>query len=249
MTLSMNVYLDLNLISVCIICQICVIKHTSHKKSLDKIASSSCKYSADQPQIEVDQPNNVSLSVQPRRSVSKPRITINTPYENPSSKPCIVCAQVKIKGDTKKYRMSECDRARTFLESAMFLQDEVHVYTRVCDLQDEYSVFGAELFYHSNCMRRYLRQYAFESCKMEIPCKFRKREAFAEIIKDIDVKVLSGETLVISDLSVKANGYIATSDSPFTNKEIRLRLINHYCLCPIFSEAKGSASTVFYMEG
>ncbi|KAH3709237.1 hypothetical protein DPMN_068699 [Dreissena polymorpha] len=84
---------------------------------------------------------------------------------------------------------------------------------------------------------------------MEIPCKSRKREAFAEIIKDIDVKVLSGETLVISDLRVKANGYIATSDSPFTNKEIRLRLINHYGLCLIFLESKGSASTVFYMEG
>ncbi|KAH3885248.1 hypothetical protein DPMN_009241 [Dreissena polymorpha] len=165
-------------------------KAYTHKKSLDKIASSSCKYSADQAQIEVDQPNNVSLSVQQLRFVSKPRITINTHDENPSTKPCIVCAQVKFKGDTKKYRISECDRARTFLESALFLQDEV--YTRVCDLQDEYSVFGAELFYHSNCMRRYLRQYESESCKMQILCKSRKREAFAEIIKDIDVKVFSG---------------------------------------------------------
>ncbi|KAH3882089.1 hypothetical protein DPMN_006020 [Dreissena polymorpha] len=98
-------------------------KAYTHKKSLDKIASSSCKYSANQAQIELDQPNNVSLSVQQRRSVSKPRITINTHDENPSTKPCIVCAQVKCKGDTKKYRISECDRARTFLESALFLQD------------------------------------------------------------------------------------------------------------------------------
>ncbi|KAK7081284.1 hypothetical protein SK128_000278, partial [Halocaridina rubra] len=49
-------------------------------------------------------------------------------------KKCAVCGFVKHKNSYEKYRISEANRARNFLEAAVSMQDDV--YTRTCDLQD-----------------------------------------------------------------------------------------------------------------
>lgn len=38
------------------------------------------------------------------------------------------------------------------------------MYTRTCDLQVFYSVFGADLYYHKNCIQSYLRKYNKVQC-------------------------------------------------------------------------------------
>ncbi len=66
---------------------------------------------------------------------------------------CIICNCQKKCGINKKYRISEDTRAGKFLEAVVHNQDGV--YTRVCDLQDEMSVFAADLYYHANCLTKY----------------------------------------------------------------------------------------------
>ena len=87
-----------------------------------------------------------------------------SPREPPSAaKPvwktvCVVCGRQKTKdGEYDKFRISESDRAELFLQATVYLQDDV--YTRTCDLQDVYAVFGADLYCHKNCIRSYLKKY------------------------------------------------------------------------------------------
>ena len=58
---------------------------------------------------------------------------------------------------TKKIKISETDRAKKFLEANIFIQDDV--YSSTCDLQDEHSVFGADLFRHKLCTKKYLAKF------------------------------------------------------------------------------------------
>ena len=60
-------------------------------------------------------------------------------------------------GIREKFCMCESPRAQKFLNVALHLQDEV--YTRVADLKDEQSVFGADLFYYKFCLKFYLQKY------------------------------------------------------------------------------------------
>ena len=70
---------------------------------------------------------------------------------------CIICDNKSHKGEYTKYRIAESDRAKAFLAATNYFQDTV--YTRTCDLQDENSVFGADLYYHSICMKKYLKRF------------------------------------------------------------------------------------------
>ena len=56
-----------------------------------------------------------------------------------------------------KYRISEVDGARNFSEAAKFLNDSVSVKVAYIDTVAE--VFAADIFYHSQCMRKYLHAY------------------------------------------------------------------------------------------
>ena len=66
----------------------------------------------------------------------------------------VCCGYAKHKGENKKFRLSESDRAKKFLDAAVFFQDETYLGT--CDLQDISAVFGADLYFHKNCVRKYL---------------------------------------------------------------------------------------------
>ena len=70
---------------------------------------------------------------------------------------CIICCKTQHGGIRDKFRMSECPRAQKFIKVTMFFQDDV--YARVADLEDERSVFGADLYYHKVCLESYLQNY------------------------------------------------------------------------------------------
>ena len=67
---------------------------------------------------------------------------------------CIICDKKSHKKNYNKYRICESNRASSFLTATAFLQDSV--FTRTCDLQDPPAVFGADLYYHKDCMTTYL---------------------------------------------------------------------------------------------
>lgn len=71
---------------------------------------------------------------------------------------CIICDKKSYKQQYTKYRISESARASSLLAATNFFQDTI--FTRTCDLQDPHSVFGADLYYHNECMTKYL--YKFE---------------------------------------------------------------------------------------
>ena len=70
---------------------------------------------------------------------------------------CIICHQRSHKREFNKSRISEDNRVTSFLEAANYFQD--NVFGRVCDLQDEHAVFGADLYYHKHYMTIYLQKY------------------------------------------------------------------------------------------
>ena len=70
---------------------------------------------------------------------------------------CVICGSIRQKGIHNKYRISDFDRAKQFLEAAVFYQDVV--YLRTCNLQDVNDVFGANLYCHKSCIKNYLIQY------------------------------------------------------------------------------------------
>ena len=53
--------------------------------------------------------------------------------------------------------MCESPRAQKLLNAAIHLQDEV--YTKVADIEDEQSVFGADLSYYKLWLESYLHEY------------------------------------------------------------------------------------------
>ena len=59
-------------------------------------------------------------------------------------------------GIREKFRMCELPRAQKWY-AALYLEDEV--YTRVADLEDERSDFGADSFNHKLCLESYLQKY------------------------------------------------------------------------------------------
>ena len=56
-----------------------------------------------------------------------------------------------------KLRIDHDERAEKYLKATVFFQDEV--YVRTCNLQDVYSLFGADLYCHKNCIKLYLIKY------------------------------------------------------------------------------------------
>ena len=67
---------------------------------------------------------------------------------------CVICTHIKHLNVYEKFRVSESDRSKKFLEATVFVQDDV--YSRTCDLKDEHSVFGADLFCHKVFIRNYI---------------------------------------------------------------------------------------------
>ena len=53
-----------------------------------------------------------------------------------------------------KYRISTFERAQMFLDATRFFRDEV--YERVTDLEEPGDVLAADIYYHSDCLRKYL---------------------------------------------------------------------------------------------
>ena len=129
----------------------CYKKYTL-KKTLDKIK---------ERQLTGNALNDIDDKHSPhtqRRSKSVPRHPPKSSRPNDFyNVPCVICAAAKRDSIYEKCRISETDRANKFLQATVYFHDDV--YTRTCDLQDEYAIFGADIYCHKNCIRNYLQKY------------------------------------------------------------------------------------------
>ena len=100
--------------------------------------------------------NEPELRIVRSQGISRPRSDIH-------SHKCVICTHVKHLNIYDKIKNRETDRDKKFLESRVFLQDAV--YSRTCDLQDEYSLFGAYLLLHKLCIKNYLTKLDLAKAK------------------------------------------------------------------------------------
>ena len=67
---------------------------------------------------------------------------------------CIICDQVKFKGDKKLMRICETKKAKLFIRAMKFNKD--CVYGRSSIYETPGDIFAADILYHRNCMSQYI---------------------------------------------------------------------------------------------
>ena len=73
------------------------------------------------------------------------------------SKPCVICNNLKRKGDNKREPICENRRAKLFLLPTKFFKDTV--YDRCSLLGNIGDEFAADILYHKNCMSYYIVKF------------------------------------------------------------------------------------------
>ena len=116
-------------------------------------------------------------------------------------------------------------RAQKFLNVALHFQDEV--YTRVPDLEDERSVFGADLFYHKLCLESYLQKHMRATAAPKGPRKSSgKRSLFQSDVDVIRNLLQRGIGIPLSDIRDMINDKHGVET--ISNKEVKLLLLEHF---------------------
>ena len=107
-------------------------------------------------------------------------------------KPCIICNQMKSRGDTKRLRICEATRANLFLSAIKFNKDVV--YTHCALIEKPGDVYAADVMYHKNCLSNYLRKFEREVEAILNPpvpivenSKFHR--PFRDFVKTINLKI------------------------------------------------------------
>ena len=95
--------------------------------------------------------------------------------------------------------MFESPRAQKFLNATLHFQDEV--YARAAELEDERSVFGADLFYHKLCLESYLQKCMRATAAPKGPKKSSgKRSLFQSEVDVIRNLLQRGIGIPLSDI-------------------------------------------------
>ena len=122
-----------------------------------------------------------------------------------------------------KCRISESNRALSFLAATNFFQDSV--FTRTCDLQDPHSVFGADLYYHRECMTKYMYQYDTRAKDM-VPKLTSKQLAWNQVVPELEQGLNSGKGYDLSVIRDHLNSIDALCK--FRNRDVKIFLMNQF---------------------
>ena len=140
---------------------------------------------------------------------------------------CIICDQTSYKKDYSKYRMSEPNRAKSFLQATIFFQDSV--FTRTCHLQDENAVFGADLYYHKSCLQKYLYKYdSLSHEEISNPKLSPKQVAWNEIVNILEEGLNGGKGYELSAIRDYLNTKLSAEDGRFSNRDVKVFLESHF---------------------
>ena len=130
------------------------------------------------------------------------------------------------KREFAKYRISETNRATSLLRAANFFQDDI--FGRICDLQDEHAVFGADLYYYRHCMTLYLQRFEQASHSTEeSPELNSKQRAWAEIAPEIAVGLKGGTGYELSAIGDRLNRRVDV-EHQFRNRDVKVFLLRHF---------------------
>lgn len=139
---------------------------------------------------------------------------------------CIICDKMSYKKDAKKYRISESNRAISFLEAANFFQDDV--FSRVCDLQDEHAVFGADLYYHKQCMTNYLQRFQLlNQSAVKQPEPKQKQRAWDDILPELEDGLKRGNGYELSAVRDKLNRLV-DDEHEFRNRDVKIYFLKQF---------------------
>jgi len=75
-------------------------------------------------------------------------------------KHCVVCSQMKCKGDKVLYRIETELRAKELLAACKFFKDDVH--TNCLLMENAGDVFAGDVLYHRNCLNYYILKFKRE---------------------------------------------------------------------------------------
>ncbi len=163
---------------------------------------------------------------------------------------CVVRGCAKHCGTYQKYRICECKSADKFLKATIYFHDEV--YVRICDLEDTDAVFGADILYHSDCIRKYIRRYERSidtGSSIEVS---RKVEIFTELLNEVHADLYDGKAISLSTIRNKCNSILENKsydESLFSNREIKMLLLDHYGSDVCFSKPhEANKSTIVFLD-
>eukprot|EP00918_Siedleckia_nematoides_P108296 GHVU01236350.1.p1 GENE.GHVU01236350.1~~GHVU01236350.1.p1 ORF type:complete len:407 (-),score=39.87 GHVU01236350.1:38-1258(-) len=194
-------------------------KSYTMKTDLDRLQKKTSTECQDPSVSEENARENRSSRCETVRYPPKTELTVTELY----NVNCIICDSKSHKKEYTKYRICESGRASSFLAAASFFQDAV--FTRTCDLQDTYAVFGADLFYHRDCMTKYLYKYETHD-KASQPKASEKKLAWNHVTKELEEGLKNGkgyELSVIRDLLNSIN-----ENCNFRNRDVKIFLLNHF---------------------
>ena len=138
---------------------------------------------------------------------------------------CIICNKKSHKRDFTKYRISESNRATSLLQAANFFQDDI--ISRMCDLQDEHAVFGADLYYHKQCMTSYIQK--FENAQRstgDTPELNPKQRAWSDIVSGLEEGLKSGNGYELSIIRGRLNRL--EDEHQFHNRDVKIFFFRHF---------------------
>ncbi len=218
-------------------------KNYTMKKSLDRLLQSHVS------EETLTSPSETHLDESLPHS-TRSKLTHRAPPNNNVdmyTQSCVICGHVKHQQIYEKYRISESESANKFLAASVYFQDSVFV--RTCDLQNVHAVFGADLYYHGNYLRAYMKQYERQTKDTNERVAPHKTEVFGQVVSDIGPHLEKGEGYILSDIREHANNLLTIDSSvPFTNQEIRVLLLHHYMDAITFSRPQeaNKSSLVFF---
>ena len=134
------------------------------------------------------------------RSSTTPRNPPSLP-DHRSNLRCAICGNFQSKGIKEKKRIAESSSAKCFREAAEFFMDDV--YTRICDLENDENIYGADLLYHHSCLSSYIQKHKRALQAQEKGFHYLKKtkrhifENYKEFIKEI---IDSGSGISLSDI-------------------------------------------------
>ena len=123
----------------------------------------------------------------------------------------------------KKHRIEEEIRAEMFIEKTKAKLGDV--YERIADCCDTRKIFAADILYHSNCMRDYLRD---EKISNDTVPSFdsSKHEIVEKLLSDIQPALLNGYGFPFSEIRDAINAKIYPEK--IRNNQVQSYFMKHY---------------------
>ena len=137
-------------------------------------------------------------------------------------KHCVVCNQMKCKGDKVLYRIETELRAKELLAACKFFKDDV--YTNCLLMENAGDVFAADVLYHRKCLNYYILKFK------------RELKALVAVIEDGEngngvtktaVDVIDG---ILDNLELTNTGYSLSDVRDHINKELEIKNIGNLSL-------------------